>query len=161
METEVKEAAKEAKLTPQEASRIMRERIQERRTALEATGEVSDHRISTLLRYPRLVAHLICHSLGYFCPKSAAMAIHRYKDSQPMFCEWYAHMAQWDEKGEKRRPESNDEEHARLIRIGKEALLHSFKNRHSHKGYMADYWQARIVCYSSLKGKDPLFASWF
>lgn len=46
-----------------------------------------------LQRFPRLVAHLICESLGYFTPLSAANALLHYRENQPFWCEWYIHIA--------------------------------------------------------------------
>ena len=43
-------------------------------------------------RYPILVAHLICASLGYFTPKAAANAITAHIRGQSFYCEWYGHM---------------------------------------------------------------------
>lgn len=47
-----------------------------------------------LRRYPRLVAHLICESLGYLTPKSAANWILADKSHNPFWCEWSVHMVQ-------------------------------------------------------------------
>jgi hypothetical protein len=46
-----------------------------------------------LRRYPRLVAHLICESLGYFSPDAPANAIVHGKRGERFACEWYVHMA--------------------------------------------------------------------
>lgn len=46
-------------------------------------------------RWPRLCAHMICESLGYFTPRSAALALLHMKRRSPYFCEWYSHMAQF------------------------------------------------------------------
>lgn len=44
-------------------------------------------------KYPRIVAHLIAESLGYFTPRTAAIAIIKAKNNEPYFCEWYADCA--------------------------------------------------------------------
>jgi hypothetical protein len=48
-----------------------------------------------------------------------------------------------------------------VAQVGKDTLLLSYKARHGHHGYMAEYLQARAVILQSLAGNDPLFASWF
>lgn len=41
-----------------------------------------------LARYPRLVAHIICHSLGYATPMKAAIILMHADRGEPDFCEW-------------------------------------------------------------------------
>src|SRR3990170_7896822 len=54
-------------------------------------------RVEVLRRYPRLVAHMICVSLGYFTPAAAAGALLDYIQGETHACEYYCHMAQgWD-----------------------------------------------------------------
>ena len=102
-----------------------------------------------LERYPRLTGHLICESLGYFTPRSAANAILAHVQEKACFCEWYAHLAHgYNEK--------------LLIKIGRNELERTFRNRHHHTGYMANYLQAKaLVKIVRQGGEDPKFASWF
>ena len=99
--------------------------------------------------YPRLVAHLICGSLGYFTPGAAANAILHHIQGEPNWCEWYTHMAQsWDS--------------AKLLEVGRHALEDAVRGRHHHHGYMAEYLQAReLVEHVRQGGQGPVFASWF
>lgn len=106
-----------------------------------------------LRRWPRLVAHMICESLGYFTPKSAANAIIRYKQDEPFYCEWYSSIANARGAG------FFDEEAMR--QVGRDVLNWAIKGRHRHKGYMADYENARAVIERELAGNGPIFASWF
>lgn len=90
-----------------------------------------------LKKYPRLAAHLICESLGYFTPVAAARAIISYRKNEPFMCEWYSHIASCRGKGLFDRDE--------ITKIGKDILKEAIQSRHRHKGYMADYRQARVV----------------
>jgi hypothetical protein len=110
-----------------------------------------------LKKYPRLVAHLICESLGYFSPFSAANAISFYKHNQAFFCEWYSHMAQFE-------PEKQMFNECAVKRVGRKTLLYAFLNRKRHQGYMADYKQAIGLVKRELDGKgegSSMLASWF
>lgn len=100
-------------------------------------------------RWPRLTAHLICDSLGYFTPEGAACALLAHKRGHGHFCEWYIHMAQgFNEK--------------RVLEVGRKTLLRAFQGRHHHYGYMAHYPQARALVEEVRRGgKGPIFASWF
>jgi hypothetical protein len=105
-------------------------------------------RDTILRRYPRLVAHLICESLGYFTPGAAANAIRAYREGETFPCEWYVHMAQgfdW----------------AKLLEVGKKVIGRAFQYRRLHRGYMADYRLARKLVEAELQGHGPIFASWF
>lgn len=99
-----------------------------------------------LSRYPRLVAHLICESLGYFTPHAAANAIKHHALGRPFPCEWYLHMA--------------GEDGASLLQVGREVLARAFRHRHHHRGFMADYSRARALVQAALSGHGPQFASW-
>ena len=103
-------------------------------------------------RYPRITAHLIAESLGYFTPRTAAMAIIKAKNNGPYFCEWYTDCARrygdmWDAENVKR--------------VTKEILAQAIKLRHVHKGYMSDYKQARKIVDEAIRGNEPTLASWF
>ena len=100
-------------------------------------------------RYPRLTGHLICESLGYHTPGSAAHAILDHINKHPCFCEWYVHMAGG----------FNDE---KVLKVGTDTLNRTFHNRSHHYGFMADYPQAQALVKDVLAGgPGPLFASWF
>ena len=44
----------------------------------------------------------------------------------------------------------------------RKALNNSIRNRHHHKGYMAEYRHARKLVDRAIElGEEPLFASWF
>lgn len=100
-----------------------------------------------LKRYPWLVSHLICESLGYFTPEGAAGAILAVIRNQPCACEWYLHMASVGKKP--------------LEEIGRDTLRHAIRSRHQHRGFMAEYTHARALVDRLVKtGQSPLFASW-
>ena len=96
------------------------------KTPMQATrpGSVED----VLKRYPRLTAHLVCQSLGYFSPLSAARAILDHATQTSNACEWYIHMA-----GNGRS----------LLQVNRDTIAQAFRSRRSHRGYMADYPTAR------------------
>ena len=103
-------------------------------------------------KYPRLTAHMIAESLGYFTPKSAAIAIIEAKNNEPYFCEWYTSCAA-------RYGDMYNRENVR--RVTKEVLQQAIKYRHNHKGYMSSYKTALEVVKKALNGMHPMFASWF
>jgi hypothetical protein len=113
-----------------------------------------------LKKYPRLVAHLICCSLGYFTPLSAANAISHYKHNTPFFCEWYSHMTKYDKDNLTGDYFDKDI----CLRVGKETLNLAFASRHNHYGYMAEIRQAKHLVAAELKDKgctSSMLASWF
>jgi hypothetical protein len=94
-----------------------------------------------LQRCPRLVAHVICESLGYATPRLAASIVADAHQGKPNWCEWIYSCFRCDPVPAVRR---------------------AIRGRHHHKGFMADYQQARAIVAESLRsGNDPLFASWF
>ena len=100
----------------------------------------------TMRRYPRLTAHLICESLGYFTPKSAANAILQHRQGREFGCEWYSHMASGDRS---------------LLQVGADTLQAAFRRRRNHRGYMAEYARARTMVQMELAGDPgPTFSSW-
>jgi hypothetical protein len=110
----------------------------------------------TLLRYPRVIAHLICESLGYFSPMSAANAVVMHKLGNPFACEWYSHMCHCRTK-----QYFNDEE---LVKIGKEVLGRAIRYRKNHAGYMAEYDLAISLVRREVNKKGAtsgMLASWF
>lgn len=107
---------------------------------------------SIMARHPRLVAHLICESLGYFTPTTAARAVERHQVNQPMFCEWYDSMV---------RPEPGESYNDAAIRVGRRTLKHAIAQRHLHKGFMSEYQAAiRLVRAAIEKGDPCTFMSW-
>lgn len=109
------------------------------------------HRLTTdqvLQRYPRLVSHMICDSLGYFTPGAAANALKSYIEGEECWCEWYMHMSGVGNRS--------------MIDVGKKVVSDSFRFRHNHIGCMAEYRQARALVEQVRQGgQGPLFASWF
>ncbi len=92
-------------------------------------------------RYPRIVAHLICHSLGYCTPRLAGVLLLTAARNLQHHCEWISSCYRADPWP---------------------AVAGAIASRHGHKGYMADFDQAlTIVNRSRSGGPDPLFASWF
>lgn len=106
-----------------------------------------------LTHYPRLCGHMICESLGYFTPEAAANAVIYYKENKPFFCEWYSDISRRRGKGL-----FDDNE---VLQVGKDIIKSAFRNRHGHRGYMAEYRKAQAVIRAALKGEGPIFASWF
>lgn len=101
-----------------------------------------------LRRYPRLVSHLICESLGYFTPEGAAGAILAIVQNRACACEWYLHMAGVGGRS--------------LEDVGRDTLRRAIGSRHHHRGFMAEYARARALVEQLVKsGESPLFASWF
>jgi hypothetical protein len=91
--------------------------------------------------YPRLTAHLICYSLGYCTPTSAARILMNAHHGEPNYCEWIASCYSGD------------------ARRAVQGAIHS---RHTHHGYMADFDHAyRLVRRAIKTGDEPLLASWF
>lgn len=102
-------------------------------------------------RYPRITAHLIAESLGYFAPRCASHGILKAKEGEAYYCEWYSHIAQ-----------SYDAD--KLKEVTKEVLKASIVNRHYHNGGMSNYKSAlALVKHSIDKGEEPNFGlgSWF
>lgn len=92
-------------------------------------------------RYPRVVAHLICHSLGYATPSTAAAIVLDAIRSRPNYCEWIACCYGGDPIPAVRRA------------IG---------GRRNHRGYMAHYPAAKaLVDEFNRSSQEPLFAAWF
>lgn len=111
---------------------------------------------NTLARYRRLIAHMICESLGYFTPSAAARAIEAYKERRPYYCEWYMHMFDCYRQG---GDKTSEEE--LMLKIGKMIIRDAFERRRYHKGFMAEYKHAKALVEKELEGKHVMFASWF
>ncbi len=107
-------------------------------------------------RWPRLTAHMICTSLGYFTPEKAAAALSSYKSNKPFFCEWYSHLGQFrNDRGDLFDQDS-------VLSVGKDVIRETFALRHSHEGYMRDYGRAKAYVdeYNKTR-RQPELASWF
>ena len=92
-------------------------------------------------RWPRITAHIICHSLGYATPSKAAWILLDAYLGRENWCEWV-------DACYKRDP--------------RPAVKHAIMNRHTHEGYMADYGLAYSLVRRAIDtGEEPIFASWF
>jgi len=113
-------------------------------------------RDDVLHRYPRLVAHMICESLGYFSPLCAANALAFCISKQPFSCEWYGHICHCRGKGYY--------DQAEMLKIGADVVQSAFEQRHRHKGCMADYEHALMLVMAERNKRgctDGMLASWF
>jgi len=94
-----------------------------------------------LKRYPRICSHIVSESLGYASPSAAAQILKDAKEGRENWCEWIASCYGCDP----RKP-----------------VRAAIKNRHHHKGYMAEYKLAKaLVDRANQTGEEPLFGSWF
>ena len=94
-----------------------------------------------LRRYPRTCAHIICHSLGYATPTTAARILMHADRQEPDYCEWIDSCY----RGDARR-----------------AVGDAIRRRHGHRGYMADFDQALSLVQRAIDtGNEPLLGSWF
>jgi hypothetical protein len=94
-----------------------------------------------LRRYPRICAHIICHSLGYAAPTTAARILMDAHGNAPNYCEWI-----WSCYGTD----------------AKKAVQGAIRGRHAHHGYMADFNVAYGLVRRAIdSGQEPLFGSWF
>ena len=101
-----------------------------------------------LRRWPRLIAHLIAESLGYFSPESAANALLLFKRDQENYCEWFLHMASVG-----RKP---------ICQVAADTVRRAIRGRAFHRGYIASFQFAlRIVRARNATGMGPIFGSWF
>ncbi len=150
---------------------------------------IDDPALVIMKKYPRLTAHLICESLGYFSPRCAASAIYAHVNKKPYFCEWYESLFRGTiTEEEKQTLRELDEESSALCaagqyakqeetmrksreiislvnqRINQKVIRNTFRHRRSHRGYMADYCQAKAIVQMYVeKQKQPHggLASWF
>lgn len=92
-------------------------------------------------RYPGLTAHIIAESLGYATPSCAARILNDAREHRENCCEWI-----YSCYGSDPLP----------------AVRNAIRNRHNHKGFMAEYKLALTLVRNALDtGDKPLFASWF
>ena len=95
----------------------------------------------TMKRYPRITAHIIAESLGYATPSCAARILKDAREDRKNYCEWIYSCYDGD-------PLS--------------AVKNAIKNRHYHKGFMAEYKTALAFVKRAIEtGDEPLFGSWF
>jgi hypothetical protein len=108
-----------------------------------------------LQRYPRIIAHMICESLGYFTVNSAANALLAYIEKKSYYCEWFDHMAGFQKVG-------TYEE--RMQHITQRTMRDAIRNRKGHRGYMAEYKHAIGLVKAELEREgvtSQMLASWF
>lgn len=101
-------------------------------------------------RWPRVVAHLICQSLGYFCPRSAAAAVAAAVNGEAFYCEWYGSVC--DKAGKT------------YAEVTKRMLAVAIQHRRYHKGYMADFETALglvLVEREHVGATAGMLAAWF
>jgi hypothetical protein len=92
-------------------------------------------------RYPRLTAHVIAESLGYASPSCSARIISDAKTGRNNYCEWI-----YSCYGGNPLP----------------AVRNAIRNRHGHRGPMAEYELALALVRRAIEtGDEPLFGSWF
>lgn len=91
--------------------------------------------------YPALCAHIIAESLGYATPSIAATILRDAVLERENWCEWI---------------------YSCYNRIPLNAVRAAIKNRHRHRGYMADVRLAISIVREAIRsGNEPIFASWF
>lgn len=99
-------------------------------------------------RYPNIVAHMMCESLGYFSAGAAANALADHIDGRACACEWYLHLAQ---------------DGRTLLQVGADVIRratdHSARRR--HHGYMADITSAKMLVRQFVEQhRGPRLAGW-
>ena len=95
----------------------------------------------TMKRYPRITAHIIAESLGYATPSCAARILKDARKGRENYCEWI---------------------YSCYDKNPLRAVQDSIKNRHYHKGFMAEYKQAYALVKRAIEtDEEPLFGSWF
>ena len=92
-------------------------------------------------RYPRTTAHIIAESLGYATPSCAANILRDARNGKNNYCEWIYSCYGGDPS---------------------KAVKNAIRNRHQHRGFMAEYKLALALVKKALESDDePIFASWF
>jgi len=95
----------------------------------------------TMKRYPRITAHVIAESLGYATPSRAARILKDAREGRKNYFEWISSCY-----GSDPLP----------------AVRNAIRNRHHHKGYMAEYKLAKKLVDRAIEtGEEPLLGSWF
>ena len=95
-----------------------------------------------LKRYPQITAHIISESLGYATPSSAAQIGLDGMNGRENWCEWI---------------------YSSYNRDARRALRDAIRNRHNHRGYMAEYGVAKALVDKVNAGASDTewLASWF
>jgi hypothetical protein len=97
--------------------------------------------VETMKRYPRITAHVIAESLGYATPSCAARILKDAREGRKNYCEWIDSCYDGDPLT---------------------AVKNAIRNRHYHKGYMAEYKLAKKLVDRAIEtGDEPIFGSWF
>lgn len=95
----------------------------------------------TMKRYPCLTAHVIAESLGYAAPSRAARILKDAREGRENYCEWIYSCYRSDPLP---------------------AVRNSIRNRHHHRGFMAEYRLAKKLVDRAIEtGDEPIFGSWF
>jgi len=95
----------------------------------------------TMKRYPCLTAHVIAESLGYATPSRAARILKDAREGRKNYFEWISSCY-----GSDPLP----------------AVRNAIRNRHHHKGYMAEYKLAKKIVDRAIEtGEEPFLGSWF
>jgi hypothetical protein len=123
---------------------------------------LSPDRQAIAKRYPRLIAHLMCESLGYMSVETAVVTIIRWQEGSGLSCEWFAHIA-FHGANAKRFEGMDYMDRMRVVT--RETLQSAIKRRHFHKGYMADISVGRraVAKAVGMEPRDSLdsLAGWF
>jgi hypothetical protein len=97
--------------------------------------------MDVMKKYPCITAHIIAESLGYATPSCAAGILSDAREGKENCCEWI---------------------YSCYGRDPMKAVQDSIRNRHHHKGYMAEYKLALALVMRAIeKNDEPIFASWF
>jgi hypothetical protein len=95
----------------------------------------------TMKKYPRITAHIIAESLGYATPSCASHILKDAREGRKNYCEWIYSCYGGDPLP---------------------AVKNAIRNRHYHKGYMAEYKLAYALVRRAIEtDEEPEFASWF
>lgn len=95
----------------------------------------------TMKRYPLITAHIIAESLGYATPSYAARILKDAREGRKNYCEWIGYCYGGDPLP---------------------AVRNAIKNRHNHRGFMADLRRAKAPVIRAIEtDEEPLFSSWF
>ena len=97
--------------------------------------------LDAMARWPLLTAHLIAQSLGAVTPGAAAIIVLDAANGAMNHSEWMTHTFQGN---------------------AEKAVETTFKNRATHKGFMADFSTALSIVKVDLdSGERTRFCSWF
>jgi len=105
-------------------------------------SEEEDYSTKEIMKkYPRITAHIIAESLGYASPSCAAAILRDSIQGKSNYCEWI---------------------YSCYDANPKKAIQNAIKNRHNHKGFMAEYKLALALVNRAIETDDePIFGSWF